>query len=352
MATTTTLLTASQALALNVFKNTNRNLFLFGDAGTGKTFLIQRMKAHCEARNINYATITPTGAAAVLANGCTIASFLVGAPGSNERGWYTSKMDLLNMFNTSEQSRGKRKREDAGLDSATSHDVDTLFIDEISMVDNALFSLLDHRLRADRQRNLPFGGARVIISGDFCQLAPVVNVHDPNAATTGQYAFEAYTVRRPGLPDALHNPWANAQLVPLRLAEQVRANGDENLQRVASAMRSGKSFAQWDADIQRALLSRTFDECPSDALDVTHCFWSNNANAGHNKNRNDMLPGPVVFIAETKRLPVRLNQAGTSVEEQALAVDASRTMWTYIDKLVGDTVDWRAKHELKIGTKV
>ncbi|KAL3863419.1 hypothetical protein ACJMK2_005176 [Sinanodonta woodiana] len=53
--------------------------------------------------------------------------------------------------------------------------VDTLFIDEISMLSLKLFLQIEKVLRTVRESNFPFVGIQIIVSGDFFQLKPVPN---------------------------------------------------------------------------------------------------------------------------------------------------------------------------------
>jgi DNA replication protein DnaC len=53
-------------------------------------------------------------------------------------------------------------------------DLEVLIIDEISMVNNEMFTVIDERLRAIKQdKDTPFGGVHVIVVGDLFQLSPV-----------------------------------------------------------------------------------------------------------------------------------------------------------------------------------
>lgn len=48
-----------------------------------------------------------------------------------------------------------------------------LFIDEISMIRADLFDLMDYKLRNTYISNLPFGGVKIVMFGDFAQLPPI-----------------------------------------------------------------------------------------------------------------------------------------------------------------------------------
>lgn len=68
--------------------------------------------------------------------------------------------------------------------------MDTLIIDEISMMSMRTFEQVDLVLRIVRGSNLRFGNVQLILSGDFFQLPPVpnANVDDP-----GTYCFASST---------------------------------------------------------------------------------------------------------------------------------------------------------------
>jgi hypothetical protein len=49
-----------------------------------------------------------------------------------------------------------------------------LLIDEISMLRCEVLDIVDCKLKAVRENNLPFGGMKLLFFGDFCQMEPVV----------------------------------------------------------------------------------------------------------------------------------------------------------------------------------
>ena len=64
-----------QLEALNIVKN-NKNLFLSGSAGTGKSYTIRKIVEYLSASNIVYGLTALTGCAASLINGQTLHSYL------------------------------------------------------------------------------------------------------------------------------------------------------------------------------------------------------------------------------------------------------------------------------------
>ncbi|KAI9445009.1 PIF1-like helicase-domain-containing protein [Lactarius indigo] len=75
-------------------------------------------------------------------------------------------------------------------------EVDSLIIDEVSMISAGLFDKLEEISRAVRSyedeepNEVPFGGIQLIITGDFCQLPPVPNRQCGIALPT-TFAFDA-----------------------------------------------------------------------------------------------------------------------------------------------------------------
>ena len=143
-------------LAWNIIETTNTNLFLTGKAGTGKTTFLRRLRTESSKRII---VVAPTGIAAINAEGVTIHSFfqLSFAPFIPDAN-YKSK----------EQQYRFSKQKIRVIQS-----IDTLVIDEISMVRADLLDAVDSVLRRFRKNQQPFGGVQMVMIGDLGQLAPV-----------------------------------------------------------------------------------------------------------------------------------------------------------------------------------
>ncbi len=136
--------------ALRCMEETNQHIFLTGKAGTGKSTLLEHFRATTKK---NVAVVAPTGVAALNVRGQTIHSFCA----------FTPQITV----STVQPYRGKRRK--------MFEELQTLIIDEISMVRADLLDCVDTFLRLTRGNALPFGGVQIIFIGDLYQLPPVVN---------------------------------------------------------------------------------------------------------------------------------------------------------------------------------
>lgn len=141
---------AEQQLAYDLVANTNRCLFITGKAGTGKTTFIQRIQKEIPK---NFIVLAPTGIAAIAAGGQTVHSFF-GFP-MEVIGPHTK---LHVSFSNEELLRH----------------VDTIIVDEASMLRSDMVDGMDRYLRLAFHNNMPFGGIQIIFVGDLFQLPPVV----------------------------------------------------------------------------------------------------------------------------------------------------------------------------------
>jgi hypothetical protein len=145
-------------IAWDFVNNTNRNVFLTGKAGTGKTTFLHKLKMKSLKRMV---VVAPTGVAAINAKGVTIHSFFqmpFGPILPNED---------LNSASGFNRKFGKTK-----INIIKS--MDLLVIDEISMVRADLLDGIDKTLRKFRDRSKVFGGVQLLMIGDLQQLSPVV----------------------------------------------------------------------------------------------------------------------------------------------------------------------------------
>ena len=139
-----------QKLAYDLVANTNRCLFITGKAGTGKTTFIQRIQKEIQK---NFVVLAPTGIAAIAAGGQTVHSFF-GFP-----------MEVIGPHTKLQVSFSNEE--------LLKH-VDTIIVDEASMLRSDMVDGMDRYLRLAFHNNMPFGGKQIIFVGDLFQLPPVV----------------------------------------------------------------------------------------------------------------------------------------------------------------------------------
>jgi ribosomal protein L21E len=148
-------------LAFNFINKTDRNLFITGKAGTGKTTFLHQIKNESLKRMV---IVAPTGVAAINAKGVTIHSF------------FQMPFGPILPNQISNTSNQQRKFSKTKIDIIKS--LDLVIIDEISMVRADLLDGIDQVLRRYKNRNKVFGGAQILMIGDLQQLAPVVKPNE------------------------------------------------------------------------------------------------------------------------------------------------------------------------------
>ena len=134
-----------------------KNIFITGPGGTGKTYSIKQIYEHAISNNKRICVTALTGVASVLldCNATTIHSWS-GIGISNK-----TETQIINKINRSKFYKHNWEN------------TDILIIDEISMMSCKLFELLNKIGQVIRSNKKPFGGIQLIFSGDFFQLPPV-----------------------------------------------------------------------------------------------------------------------------------------------------------------------------------
>ncbi len=137
--------------ALELMENTEKNVFITGRAGTGKSTLLDYFRNKTRKRVV---VLAPTGVSALNVRGQTIHSF------------FSFRPDI-----TPSKVRKIRAKDSENIYK----NIDTIIIDEISMVRADLLDCVDIFLRLNGPSSKkPFGGIQMVFIGDLYQLPPVV----------------------------------------------------------------------------------------------------------------------------------------------------------------------------------
>ncbi len=192
--------------ALAAIDGGNPIVLVVGRAGTGKTRLVQYLKARPGGEL--QATVAPTGVAALNAQAQTIHSFFRFRP--------QGVLDANNL--PREHNFGTLYRR-----------MNRLVIDEISMVRADLIDGIEARLRQICNDDRPFGGVQLVMVGDFLQLPPVVQGQDGELLKRLQYkaayAFSAHALQSaPITPIVLDHIWRQNEADFVEILGRIRSD--------------------------------------------------------------------------------------------------------------------------------
>ncbi|MEN0085334.1 MAG: PIF1 family ATP-dependent DNA helicase [Leifsonia sp.] len=199
-------LSPEQQAVFDLIEHTREHVFVTGRAGTGKSTLLNHLSWNTEKSLVIAA---PTGVAALNVGGQTIHSLFRLPIGVIADHAIDQSAELRKLLNS----------------------IDTLVIDEVSMVNGDLMDAIDRSLRQARQRaGEPFGGVQVVLFGDPYQLAPV-------PGDSEERAYFADTYRSMWFFDA--KVW---QEVDLRIVEllQVHRQHESDFRFMLNAVRHGQ----------------------------------------------------------------------------------------------------------------
>ena len=156
-------LSAEQQAVFDTIETTRDHVFVTGRAGTGKSTLLNHLAWNTSKQLVICA---PTGVAALNVGGQTVHSLFRLPIGVIADHAIEQNADTRKLLNT----------------------IETVVIDEVSMVNADLLDAIDRSLRLARQRpHEAFGGAQVVLFGDPYQLAPVPGDADERAYFTDRY---------------------------------------------------------------------------------------------------------------------------------------------------------------------
>lgn len=240
---------------LNEILSTDQNFFITGNAGTGKSILLQALNAEFKRRRKYAVVVAPTGIAAFNVGGRTIHStfqFPLGilTPKKLKERKYNSK--IINV----------------------AREMEALIIDEISMVRADILHSIDVFLQKARVDQSPFGGVQVILFGDTAQLPPVLVPHEAETfhqLYPNRYFFSA---------DCLEE----GKFKFVCLKENFRQGDDQGFIQILDRVRENTT-TETDLQILNARMSPTKNE------DAIALVATNAMAESINLDRLDRLPG-------------------------------------------------------------
>src|SRR5690625_44641 len=239
------------------------NVFLTGKAGTGKSTLIRLFHQQTDRRII---VAAPTGIAALNVGGYTVHRLFSFHP--------TMSVDDVRTGNYR-----------PGAFARTLKSLDTLIIDEISMVRADLFDMVVAALeRYGPHPERRFGGVQVVLVGDLMQLPPVVTDHERDHFATRYdtpYFFSADSFRRSEFPT-------------VSLSTVFRQLGDERMTSILNAIREGLFLDQAQVDLN--VRAQPEFSPPDDELWLT-LAPTNRIVGFRNRQKLAELPGEVIYYS-------------------------------------------------------
>lgn len=142
----------NQGLALEIML-AGESVLLTGPAGAGKTYVLNQFIRLAKSEGKHVSVTATTGLAATHLGGTTIHSWSgIGVADELPHGF----ADHI--------AKGRRE---------IIEKTDVLIIDEISMLHDFRLDMVDEACRLVREKDEPFGGIQIIMSGDFFQLPPI-----------------------------------------------------------------------------------------------------------------------------------------------------------------------------------
>lgn len=221
-----------QLEALNAVKS-NKSIFLTGSAGTGKSYTLKAIVNHLKNKyndECEFGITALTGCAAVLINGQTIHSYL----------YIGISRDVNEIYKNLEKYK---------LKLVKLQKLKTLIIDEISMMDNELFELINKLLMKIKNcYDKVFGGVQMILVGDFFQLPPI----------NYNYCFTSEI-------------WDSLNPTPIILSSLIRQKDDIILQTILEEIRNDKPSPK-TIDILKSLIIPLNYKYKDDEIKPTRLF--------------------------------------------------------------------------------
>jgi len=228
-----------------------RNVFLTGQGGTGKSYLINQLK-----KEIDIDVTSTTGISAYLIKGSTIHSYCgIGV---------LSKYSVKDVLKKIKKNKLAKRR---------LIECKTLVIDEISMLGKKYFEMMNETFKLVRNDDRPFGGICIILTGDFMQLPPI----------NDGYVFES-------------DVWDELNLEIIKL-EKVYRQTDEIYKGILSRVRLGKQTNEDNVELYKRV--KAYHETNFD--DIKPTFLTSRRTDVDQMNKDELEKNPndlVIYKAE------------------------------------------------------
>ena len=233
---------------LSQYVKERQNIFLTGQAGTGKSYLINKLKE--ETRDISMSITSTTGISAYLIKGSTIHSY-------SGIGVINFKHTIKDILKKISKNKPAKKR---------IIECDILVIDEISMLGKSYFEMINETFKIIRNCTDPFGGVCLILTGDFMQLAPI----------NDDYVFES-------------NAWTELNLKTIKL-EKVYRQDDEVYKGILSRVRLAQQTDKDNIELFKRV--KAYKEISFDDLEIKPTFLTSKRVDVDQMNKDELGKNP------------------------------------------------------------
>jgi len=248
--------------AFELIANTNDNVFVTGNAGTGKTTFLRYYMTRAQKKTV---VLAPTGVAALNAGGETVHSF------------FDFKPDIT-------LAKVKKKKL---TDKSIYRKVETIIIDEASMLRCDILDCIDKFLRVNREAHRePFGGVQMVFIGDLQQLPPVVKreeAHIFNSVYKSPYFLSAYSLNE-------------AMLHTVELKKIYRQT-EGDFVTLLNSVRNGRA-----GDAELAVLNQKVSAQAGKACTIYLTTTNKKANSINAQYLSQLPEENAVFVAETENI--------------------------------------------------
>lgn len=260
-----------QSQALRVMLS-GESVFLTGAPGSGKTYVLNKFIERAKKSKKRIAITASTGIAATHIGGTTIHSWAgLGIRDSiteQDHKWLKENARLLKRYNN----------------------LDTLIIDEVSMLHGKRLDMIDEICRLLRVSDEPFGGLQIILTGDLFQLPPI-----DRGATSIDFVH-------------LSKAWKELNPKICYLTEQHRQVSDPLLDLLEAMRANDINQAHFDA------LSERLGAQPSTSESVTRLYSHNqDVEQINSEHLNKIESDSKTFVMETFGVQAKVEQLAKSV---------------------------------------